>query len=866
MMYNLYVIEYSFLADSSQIRSSRLITSYAISPQAVNSCAPCSVRCHSSSNEPAHRYTYCSVSLLRPRILGFAEECPRGGASGKISTFSVDVRIPSRVIYLDIIQLPTDKDRSASDFRVLAIHENAKVTCYDLKLQKEEWAEYSPHQSRAGQQEQETALVQYATCLSTAEARKGILRERDDVRAALSENPEAASLLLCLSATPLFQDSANLKLSVELFSIQNSDKVSRTHLKLLKILSQDINPPQMHDHKQCQFSYHAASATLYQQTAKAVYVYDLSELISRPKHIIQPDYGDIASCLRISACLLATLTACNINLIALPYCSLQGSKTLPSKSRQANDLVAQKDPKHLPAGARLCLLSYSAQYQTLVALNGSRLVATSISEAFHKNNLRKRKRDGLLISSLGKGSSTSQLIYQQKFSNSASKLLGRPLTQPGDHSIEASRLVALDGLLRQDGPKAFDEAIMSELRSDQTKHPRISHQQISYILTKMFKLSSIEANKDRTGRECHSLRVSLWLRQTSQWLLAHGFLTLSRIESAFKHNGTLPITSELAHSALIIALTTYDPSLSLLSTALASPIPLSPEDLAHALAVVTRQSVDSKASSTQNFLTNGEIPLEDDGQDNMRPFHDTRTYGPAVYFGGSVPQNSELNQRILSLVLGKLYSYPSFAVTSALRDAFSTLELHSLVDLLRIEIASNGWLSLYENDFSTTRQEGVSNDQLMLVSHILNSVLDALGPAGWMLASSSAEVLTECTDVISYLKVEVSAALEGVEETTYLKGMLGEMLLCGKESLHPRSRKALTDSGSQNPKIELANPKSFISKDKGSEMLPLGLKIKPAFSVMKVGAGGELMTRSRRDIGRLKSKMVGEYSFERIVI
>lgn len=61
-------------------------------------------------------------------------------------------------------------------------------------------------------------------------------------------------------------------------------------------------------------------------------------------------------------------------------------------------------------------------------------------------------------------------------------------------------------------------------------------------------------------------------------------------------------------------------------------------------------------------------------------------------------------------------------------------------------------------------------------------------------------------------------------------------------------------------------PMSITFNEKDSSLLPLGLKTAPVISTTKVGAGGELIKRSARDIGRLKSKMVGRYSFDRIVI
>ena len=841
------------MSDCLQICCSRLVTSYAVSPRAVLSCAPCSIRCHSSKRTAAQRYTYCSVSLSRPRILGFAEDCPKGGTPGKISTFSVDVKIPSRIIYLDIVQLPKRNDGTPLKFKILAIHENAQVTYYEHDLQKEELTEETLRLSRSREQEQETIQVHYATCFSIEQARKGILKARDDLLASLCEPPPVACLLLLLTTTKHSQGSANPKLTVKLCNLHISHKILNTQLKSRELLSQDISPPQMLQQNQHKFSYHTASATFYQQTINGVCIYDLSQPTPRPKHVLQLDHGKMDSFLRISACLLATTTAHSISLIALPYCSLQGSKNISTKNTQANGLISQKAPEDSSTGAELRLLSYSVQHQTLIALDGRRLIATSILETPLRTNPKKRKRNGLLISSLGRGS-TSQLIDPQGFSKSASKILGRPLNQSNDYFSEGSHIKELDDILRQGSTETFDEAIISELGNDKITYSHTNHQQISYILTKMFKLTPVEARKDLDHRDCQSLRVSLWPRKTSQWLLTHGLLTISRIETALKQKGTLPITSKLAHGALISALAAHDPSLDLLSVALASSIPLSSTDLAYALAIVTRWGVDNEANSSRKLLTNGE-PSNNDERNGM----------PVVH-GGLRSQNQESIRQILGLTLKKLYGYPSAAVTLALRDAFTTLELHLLVDLLRMEIASNGWLSLYEDDISTAKLESISNDELTLVSHILNSILDALGPAGWMLGSSAVDVLTESADVISFMKAEVSAALEGVEEVIYLKGMLGEILLCGKESLIPPSKKAVTSAGGQNASLQHAQPKTVALRDERSEILPLGLKLKPALSMTKAGAGGELRTRSRRDIGQLKSKMVGKYSFEKIII
>jgi len=55
-------------------------------------------------------------------------------------------------------------------------------------------------------------------------------------------------------------------------------------------------------------------------------------------------------------------------------------------------------------------------------------------------------------------------------------------------------------------------------------------------------------------------------------------------------------------------------------------------------------------------------------------------------------------------------------------------------------------------------------------------------------------------------------------------------------------------------------------KMEGDSVLPLGLRPGLTISTHKVGAGGEIIRRSRRDVGRLKSRMVPKYSFERIFV
>ena len=56
-------------------------------------------------------------------------------------------------------------------------------------------------------------------------------------------------------------------------------------------------------------------------------------------------------------------------------------------------------------------------------------------------------------------------------------------------------------------------------------------------------------------------------------------------------------------------------------------------------------------------------------------------------------------------------------------------------------------------------------------------------------------------------------------------------------------------------------------RESGTEALPLGLKTgKERISAQKVVSGGEIVDRSARETGHLRSQQVGPYSLERIAI
>ena len=806
--------------------------------------------------------------ISKPRIVSFVEDCPGDNTPGQISTFSIDLKSSSPIIHLETIQFRNGEDASAPNFGLFVAHENGQVTCYGPKLQREEWSEHTGQTSSSSQAEPGSTHIHYSACLSIAEARKGVLKRRDDILAKFSEARDEAtsSLLLLLRSTSSPRDLVHTPFQLKLYSIRVNDSLPNSRSRLQELLSHDITPSELLRGKLSKFSCHVASGTMYQQTAKGVAVYDLCESIPRLTHLIQTDQGDVDSCVRISSTLLATSTAHSINILGLPYCSLQGSKDLIRGSSINHRSRNSKKHKTISAGARPQLFSFSSQHKVLIAIDGSQLIATPILMSESENISKKRNRDGLLISSLGRGSSTTHVAQLNRTAKCGLKVLGQS-SSPPDHDPAWKRLRnTLGKSLERGDRKTFDDAMALELGIDSPTQSPISQQKISYILSSMFQTKGTHEERDDGETLPEKLVVSLWPEKISQWLLDNGLLTDRRLESSLKHHEILPITSKLASGALIDALAEHNPSLTSLSAALASPLPLSPLDLAHTLVIVTRCIVEEESSESMKRLTSGENHSNHDEGNRMQIVEKYSTPTSARDFGDAKSPNLEISRALLRMTLERLHGFPSDSVTSALRDTFTKPELRSLVDILRLEIACNGWLNLYEDDISQTKPDSLADDHIDLISHALNSILDALGPAGWMLGSSAVDDLMNSADLLSYMKAEISAALEGVEEITYLKGMLGEILLCGKESLVGPSKKAMMYAKSQNTKAQQVRSMTVAMTDEESGILPLGLKLKPRVDKTKVGAGGELIPRSQRDIGRMKSRMVGKYSFERIVV
>ncbi|KAF6222343.1 hypothetical protein HO133_001429 [Letharia lupina] len=845
------------------IHSSKLITSYAISPQAVFTCPPCSIRSRRLRDEPARRCTYCSVTSPKPRLICFSEF-----SNAEITTTSINLsKEAAPVSHLDTFQ-------AGSGNKLLALHDDGTVTGYSNGLETEEWRS---NINAGASNLVSVPAIQAAAILSVQQARKTILRSREDILATLGpdEDPVDRSLLLVMTRSPTKDASSSAEtLELRMFHIRMADSdTSGVALgpgqELQPLATLAMPEPSLFTSKKSRITIHTASGTIYQDAEGALAVYDLTGSVPCLLHTVVRN--DTFSYLRLSPELVASSRGASLSVMDLPYKSLQAEGTL-TLNHEAKVKEKSKNPNGKPTiTENVRLLSYFAPLDVIVALAGRKLLAVQLPTTQKVRASRKRKREGLLVNSIGRGFS-SMTGATKTSGESARKIKNLGSYLPSVDSDDwRSKRADLDRCLAHNDEKEFERLMATALgmkaieedkqASNSGGRNHVDQHAVSYVLKTMFLVDQASLDVDPAGEKPRSLDIRFFPHKIGNWLIDKGLLTLSQIEKSLKQYGALPVISKLAAGSLIRAIAKLDSSVEILLSILASPVPLSSEELVHILVIVT-QSPNPEATETQHFWTNGDGE-DDSGKNGTSQLVNGQTTDYPPSSSPILPDNN-LSRRSLYFAMKRLYACPSSSVAQALKRELSTPQLRILVDTLRMEIARSGWLSPYEDSLEAADLNLQDDRQMCFLAHLLNSVIDGLGTGGWILGSPMTDDLTETADTIAYMKAEISAALEGIEEATYLKGMLGEILLCGKDSLNssvtqPRSNEA-------QPTALPTKPVTIALDEEDSQLLPLGLKPAPVVSTTKVGAGGELIKRSRRDIGRLKSKMVGKYSFDRVMI
>jgi hypothetical protein len=373
-----------------------------------------------------------------------------------------------------------------------------------------------------------------------------------------------------------------------------------------------------------------------------------------------------------------------------------------------------------------------------------------------------------------------------------------------------------------------------------------------YALSKIFKWFEDENDQVRLNIEFYPPQTFMWLAQTGQ-------INIPNVEYALARYSNLE--KLFPAGQLVDALVDMDRDMDLLHEVVANS-QLGASELLHAVRKLMESLglLSDNAATKQGSLTNGEDVETLDEDSEMRidrlEAEAQKDLELAEYVLGP---GSGLRGEALGTALSNLYKCPDQSIVYALQTIFSNQEIVSLIYLLRFELARGGWTNRYTDVDEEDIIDGDGpDDAIVVLSSLLNNCVDAIGAGGWL--SGDARMVDvdhfEAEELIDSLKLEVSAALQGIEESAYLRGLTSEVVRYG-EALQAAIPKATKRKDA---------PVIIRSADEDLVRLPFGLKVEKQISLLKVGAGGAVQRRTMREIGHHKSQRVGKYSREKIIL
>lgn len=754
-------------------------------------------------------------------------------------------------------------ENDAISIEVLCVHKDGAITCIDSALTSEIWKARVASTSNGNRETQELQVV-HASTVSIQRARQTFLGNREDLLSIFDAGRDTYTSEMVL----LLTRSGGGILTFRIVAIKNTESNSHPALLSDRGMIQELAALQLPEPKSVQgkeafFRLHTSSGSLYQGTAGNLCIYNLTTLAPRLVQTMNfPNAKGVLSYVRISPDVVATIAPDSLFLVDTRFSSFQARYGLPApkqaraKASHHGDSMP-KSPILGTAGAQL--ISYHSPSCSAILLLGRSLIAVDVSKTVESNSTsRKRKRNGLLIDAIGRGSiAVDESQRSRKGVAHIPRALGQLLDPYRETPEWENQRKSLDALLEKGDTLEWDLSLASALDDgtpfgNAVTETHLPDYKVDYILAKMFSTTPMEDRTNRPEDRFLSILHLQHLPETS-WrrLVKTGLVTVERIEAALKRKYQMDYNHGFKHSALIQALADQDQKLATLLSMLQSPCLLKASEISYALKVAMAHCSTLGAPDGRKLLTEGEENIDPDptSSDRMELANVVSDVGYC-----DVSSASENFHALLDAVLERCIACPSSLLTRSLRAELSKTELRNLINLLRIKLAQTGWLLPYTEDrASLSPHKSYPNNQLSTIGDLLGCCIDALGTGGWLLNNNMAplESTEAALETISFMQAEISTAVASVEEATFLQGVLGEMLLCGKSALNSQaSRPALA--------IESGNGQKAA--------LPLGLKLEQKISLTKVGAGGELQKRTRRDIGKLKSRRVPEYSFERIPV
>lgn len=870
--------------------SSRLITSYPVPPQSVFTCSPCSTRSRVAKSKDVTRYTYISTRNPKPEITLFKDVI---GASGETTSTTLTEKVghASKLVHLSTATTtsPASAEGAGAAPDLVAIAEDGTVFCLEGDNLRKRW-QTSPEilkQDLPAVPKSARLQVELVQAALASDVIGGLFGGNKDAFAAFlqTKQEETSALDMLLLVTRIAGKEAETR-HLHVLGIVSASETQATG-RLVQIHTSPIPSSSSAASGPRSLRLDVGSGSLMELQEDGLVAYDLTSSVVKVDSKLQ--VADVRSFVRLSKSAVLAAKPDSLDVYNPIYQSLQASSII--------DLESAGKGSNAEA---LSLVAYFARLEIAVAVYGASLVAVQLEAP--RTRGKKRRAEGLLIDSIGRGIAQHRdIIKKQKTdaeSSSFSEHLPGTVTgnywseftadvQKADALLEAADLGAFEELVASRFGISTKPADASNAKSDEQEprlpewiwpstrsaYPTADRRWVLYTITRTFGWRDApESGTDQTRLIC-----KLPQSNVLNCLVDAGHLTISNIKSALKDelrgvDDVDHILGEEVPQVLVQA----DPPFELLLSYLSST-KLGAAELLTAVRLVMRslELVQDPTKIAPKLLNFESEQSDDVDPDDSALNADQSAFGHELdrleqelevtefYLG----DQSTIRARGLSVAFGKLGSCPRDSTIRTLRRSYKPEEILSLIYVLRMELVKDGWTTRY---LDTTRLdeddelEAPPDGSISLLADLLCRCIDAVGPGGWLIndaiVAAGAGDHMDSADFLASLKLEVSAALEGVQEAVFLRGILSEAVRYGAQV-----QKAEAEAGQKHKR---GDGKAAVLHSHGnnkatggeSAMLPLGMKTKDRISAKKVVSGGEVTRRSKREIGHIINQHVPEYS------
>ncbi len=849
-----------------QLLSSQAVTSYLVSPQSVFTCAPCSLRWRPASSKTATRYTYVSLSTggaassPKREIKLFREETSGAGTT-TTTPVSHAVRCDAPIVHVfassprpSIANLPGDE---SPNHDLVAVAADGTVLCLNGETLEQRWQTSPSVLSKDLLSGSKSSLqIHFAQSTMAADVVDGMFGGKNELFGVFQEkihrdgfNPD---FLIVIAS-----DKSSHSQSLHILALPSDREARQTNNE--RLISVFVAPvPAQADGTKYQLD--VRSGTLQALSGGAISTYGFSNGIPRLENKLQ--VPDLTSFLRLSKTSVLTSASECFSVYNPIYRSLQATTT------------ADPGPTGDNSGP-FEFITYLASREIAVGLRGANLTAVQIEAP--KNRTSKRRAEGLLTDAIRRGISRDQACQKRaREDHHASSVLGDLLPGLSDASFPEwqSKSAQADELLSNNDLRSWEELLAEVFKvpiksgeaegekealtngttspahilewawpASRAEYARIDRRWVFYAISKVFAWDEQTQDSTVSRLACRFPESSVL-----NYLVDAGHLSTSNIKSAFKDEAReVDEADEVIGKEIPILLAQVDPTMELLVGYL-SGTQLGSTELVSSIKLLLRSLglfEDSSKILQMRLTENGEEGHDQDNEAINMELEQAEVELQITehYLGGH-------RTRGLGVAFSKLAACPPIATVQSLRRLFKPEETIGLMNVLRAELIKDGWTTRYLDRTGADQDiESPPDGSIQLIADLMSRCIDSVGLGGWMASDTMLSRSQEdSADFFSQFQAEISVALEGIMEAVRLQGALAEAVNYAK-----RAKKALADSA-KGKAVSLHL----------SEELPLGLKTDSRISTERVRSGGEIVTRSARQMGHFAGHKRSIYSVHRI--